>query len=803
MMPITLDRGVCCDLNETISREWLITNGLGAYASGTVAGVLTRMEHGLLVACPPDTVTPQLLLAKIDEEVVFDQRTYYLGTNEYRDGTLNPSGFVHLETFRLEEGFPVFTYRLGGIDGIVLEKRIWMQQGRNTTCIQYRVVRTTTADESGHRRSGITGVLSSGKGRFSEQSHPTQQPLTLTLLPFTAYRPHNQPQHGSNEWHFQIRQHQQQRGWEEMLDGNKRDYSVTLPRGVAGCTIRAWNEALPYSILAVGQPESEATFIPTGVWYWNFLRRRNAAEGRPALDDLYLPGVIRATLWSNEDATLTIIASTEELATQTLLPNQLNHSYKRSVEGQKQLFFNALQPQRYLGDGGEAAQAQRLSVLPLSTASSHPHKEEEEYLSHLLRACDRFLVHQKLPRTGSVGDHELLFGRPQSIPLLLSDYYSMESRTRDALIALPGITIATGRYSDMSRILRELARHFKRGMLPDTLPLPGHVPTGSEYRSVDNTLWYCYALDHYLHMTHEYELLSEVYPRLVESINWFVQGTCHGIKVDSGDGLLSLSGEAFTWMNATMNGVPVTPRAGKPVEVNALWYHTLSLMNEWSQRLHQAGGLSRVTAPYQEWISRCKESFQQRFWYAEGGYLFDVIDGPTGNDAALRPNQLFAFSLRHPVLDEQQGAPVLDAVTHHLLTPYGLRTLSPGAAAYRGHLGTHMDEQQHALHQGSAWAWLIGPYTDAICAVEKSLGDVESNSIRQDARRLRGPQQFTPFQNYLNEDILGMIGSVFDGDAPHNSGYSLASVLSIAELVRAYHTLTQIRVMQPHHVLSR
>jgi len=208
MMPIALDRSICCDLNETVSREWLITNGLGAYAAGTVAGMLTRMEQGLLVACPPDTNVPQLLLAKIDEEVVFDQRTYYLGTNEYRDGTLNPSGFVHLETFRLEEGFPVFTYRLGGIDGIVLEKRIWMQQGRNTTYIQYRVIRTTTSDKNGRRRSGITGALSNTPARGDEENEATQQAVTLTLLPFTAYRPFNQPQHGHNDWHFQVHHHQ-------------------------------------------------------------------------------------------------------------------------------------------------------------------------------------------------------------------------------------------------------------------------------------------------------------------------------------------------------------------------------------------------------------------------------------------------------------------------------------------------------------------------------------------------------------------------------------------------------------------
>src|SRR5579883_1190801 len=152
-MPITFERALCCNLDETISREWLITNGRGGYAAGTIAGALTRMQQGLLVAVLDEDAEPQLLLAKIDEEVLFDQRTYYLGTNEYRDGTLSPAGFVHLESFRLEEGFPVFTYRLGGADGIMLEKRIWMPQEQNTTCIQYRVLRTS-AQPDGHGNRG-------------------------------------------------------------------------------------------------------------------------------------------------------------------------------------------------------------------------------------------------------------------------------------------------------------------------------------------------------------------------------------------------------------------------------------------------------------------------------------------------------------------------------------------------------------------------------------------------------------------------------------------------------------------------
>ncbi len=808
MMPVTLDRSICCDLNETISREWLIPNGLGAYAAGTVAGVLTRMEHGLLVACPPDTDIPQLLLAKIDEEVVFDQRTYYLGTNEYRDGVLNPSGFVHLETFRLEEGFPIFTYRLGGIDGIVLEKRIWMQQGRNTTYIQYRVIRTTTAAETGQRRSGITGALGNSSCRYDEYHKPTQQAITLTLLPLTAYRPHNQPQHGNNDWHFQMRHYQ--RSPEETMQSNESEQSTLLPSGVAGCTIRPWEHAHPYHLLAVGQPGSDTTFIPTNVWYWNFLRRQDAAAGRPSLDDLYLPGVVRVTLRPDDDAPLTIIASTEELATQTLRPDQLAHCYKRSVEGQKQLFSGTLAQQRYFGDGGEAARAQRLSVLPVTTTSTTPptpQAEDEAFLRSLVRAGERFLIQHRLPRTSARSDHDLLFGRPKSVPDLLTNFYAMERRTRDALIALPGIVNATGHYSEVSRILRDLAHSFKQGMLPDTMPLPDSQTSEQTYHGADLTLWYCYALDHYLRSSQDYELLNELYPRLVEHINYYIHGNAYGVKLDSSDGLLAFSGEARTWMDAQGHGVSVTPRVGKPVEVNALWYNALSLLHEWSQRLARTGRISHATTPYQELLTRCHSSFQQKFWYAEGGYLFDVVEGPHGNDEALRPNQLFACSLCYPVLDEGRRASVLDVITKKLLTPYGLRTLVPGAAGYRGYLGTQQEEQQNALHQGSVWTWLIGPYIDALYTLYSVGHTTSSAHDDQDEAQAslwkRSVRQFAPFQKHLSEGMLDMIGGVFDGDAPHPAGYVPASVLGSAELLRAYHTLTQVYIRQPHLVRSR
>ena len=838
-MPIIFDRSVCRDLNETISREWLATNSLGGYAAGTIAGVLTRMEHGLFVASPIETAAPQLLLAKIDEEVVFDQRTYHLGTNEYPDGILNPSGFVHLETFRLEEGFPIFTYHLGGIDGIVLEKRIWMPHGYNTTYIQYRVLRTASI-------STYEQIRSTGKGENADWKSPERmssatryqgyfeaaQPIiTLTLLPLSAYRPHHQPQYGNNNWHFQVHVHHT-----EQNEGEQQE-QVTLPKGVAGCTIRAWDGGHPYHIFAVGHPESQTTFIPTGVWYWRFLRRHDQEAGLPATDDLYLPGVIRTKLWPGEGATLTIIVTAEELSTQTFSPGQLDLSYKRSVERQR----NILSTQRYFGEGGETSQ--QLRVLPFATTTAlqppgreglthsppdcvaapqaslrGPYEQGEEYLRLLVQAGDRFLARRCLPQM----DGQLsLFNDTENIPFVLAAYYSMAESIRDTLIALPGLTLTTGRYDEARRLLRIFSRYFKQGMLPDRLPAPGRPLEESDYGSVDTTLWYFYALDHYLRVTRDYELLDELYQRLAGSIDWYRQGYLapgqganNGIWVDTIDGLLQAqqAGKALTWMNASVNNVPVTPREGKPVEVNALWYHALSLMHDWSQELYAMGRINYTTSSYQEQSAQCRESFQKRFWYADGNYLYDVIDGPGGDDATFRPNQLLALSLRHSVLHERHWHAVLELVTQHLITPYGLRTLAPHEAAYQGHLTGNQENRLRALHQGSGWPWLIGPYVDAWLRVEGSApsttptrtGTQHEIGYREQAQRIRqkGVEVLEPFRKHLHEEMLGMIGSAFSGDAPHESGYNIASAISVGEILRVYNIFAQMDVGQEDRVFS-
>jgi glycogen debranching enzyme len=791
-MPITLDRSMCCDPTIVIEREWLITNKIGGYSAGTVAGVLTRREHGLLVVRPPDAITPQLLLAKVDEEVIFDERTYYLGTNEYRDGTLNPAGFVHLEAFRLENGFPVFTYHLGGSNGIQLEKRIWMPQDQNTTCIQYRLL--PTADRAEGYRYRQSGPLAHNwdhrhhTGDLEDRQHS----ITLNILPFASYRPYNAEISDHQQLHFQVNTYHA--GGETGI----------LPAGVAGCTVKVQNATIPYYILAIGQTSHSPIFIPTGVWYWNFLHRHEEKEAWPACDHLYLPGVIRTTLQLNTENVLSLIISSENILKLPLRQDQVQFAYTQTLEQQKHNLERVLETSRYFGDGGESIQAERLPLLPFPGAAD-PYDKGKEFLQLLLRACDRFVVYRER-NTRSKHTYQPRYSLLELVPTLTTAYFQIGTATRDTLLALPGLSLIPERYGEAQQILREIASHFKGGLLPDWLPPPGESADENSYNNGDCALWYFYALDHYLRITRDYEFLREIYPLLKDIIQRYKYGTNNGIQVDPDDNLLyaSQEGKALTWMNAHIEQHFPTQRSGKPVEINALWQHALYLMVDWTQQNEHVGHFGYYTSYYQDLLLQCQKSFRKRFWYAKGGYLYDVIDGPKGNDIALRPNQIIALSLRSSQLEEFQRQAIFEKVTNYLLTPYGLRTLSPQDTAYCGQRGESEEERQKALHQGSIWSWLIGAYSEALLALSRSCSEhstPQDESQRKELLWRKGQRLLEPFAERLNDGLLGMCEGVFSGDYPHQPGIEVASAASTAELLRIYSLLAQMRISHPGHVL--
>jgi hypothetical protein len=288
-MPVKLERDVCRDFNETVSHEWLITNKRGGYAAGTVSGVLTRLRHGLLVAQPSTETVPYVLLAKIDEEVSFDQRSYYLGTNEYQNGTLRPVGFVHLETFFQEDSTLIFTYYLGGKNDVMLEKRIWMPAGHNTTIVQYKAISTNKPGDQDRATED------------EESSENTQSAIELTLLPFATYHPYDQHLTEEEEGPFCLQVH--------CTVAKTQPLGASAIPGAVGCTVQANPHALPLHLQAKGLLQSQIIFIPTGVWYRHFLYRHDSTT-----DNLYLPGVIRASLQAGKGDTLTVIVSAEELS---------------------------------------------------------------------------------------------------------------------------------------------------------------------------------------------------------------------------------------------------------------------------------------------------------------------------------------------------------------------------------------------------------------------------------------------------------------------------------------------------------
>jgi predicted glycogen debranching enzyme len=431
----------------------------------------------------------------------------------------------------------------------------------------------------------------------------------------------------------------------------------------------------------------------------------------------------------------------------------------------------------------------------------------------LHQAGDRFMVRHTLPYQEQPGEPDFLFHTVEHIPTITSGYYHLADTTRETLIALPGLAITTRRYSEAQRTLRSIARHFRQGLLPDRLPTAQRPQLEDEdYSNVDTTLWYCYALDKYLSATHDYDLLDALYPRLADNLACYIQGTTHGIQMDARDGLLRTGTpeRALTWMNAFSQGTPVTPRTGKAVEVNALWYHTLSLMQEWAQMLYHYRRTNHIPQQYEELSKLCRRSFNARFWYQEGSYLYDVVDGPAGHDALLRPNQLLAISLRHAVLDTPAQAAVLESITQHLVTPYGLRTLTPHAPGYQGTLPHQRSELPLALHQGSSCPWLVGPYVDALLKVgtrelaaeNREISRAEHVDLYKEYIWRKGLQVLEPFCQHMQEQMLGSISRIYAGDAPHTSSSQLASAISVGEILRTYKVLAHMGVQQTDHAIS-
>jgi len=647
-----LHRDTLGDFDGATRREWLVTNGLGGFASGSVAGAATRRYHGILVAALHPPVARTVLVAKIDVSATYNDATHALSSNEYADGTIDPHGYRSIEQFALDGTIPTWTYAIGDAR---LIQRIWMEHGENVAYVQFELSRAS-------------------------------QPLQLNVAPLCTYRDYHA--------HYRGR------------------FEPSVSTSASGFTIDAYPGARRYCVVSdCGAFSSEPS------WYWNFKHRVESERGLDDLEDLYRPGVFAVELQPGQRVTLTCAVDQ--------VPAIKGDPLERERARQRALVEGLGQPQ---------------------------------WIRQLTLAADQFIVQR-------CSEHE---GDADAGATVIAGYPWFSDWGRDTMIALPGLTLSTGRAPIAAEILTTFARFVSEGMLPNRFPDQGETP---EYNTVDATLWYFDAIAQYFDHTGDAALLRMLYPLLIDIVDRHIAGTRYGIHVDPRDGLLA-AGEAgvqLTWMDAKIGDWVVTPRSGKAVEINALWYRALRVTSDLARRFDDATAAKRIDTL----ADQVRASFGARFWNAAGGYLYDVVDAPDrGDDASLRPNQIFAVSLPVDLLDASRARSVVDICARELCTSFGLRSLAPRDRAYAGRYRGGPRDRDGVYHQGTVWSWLLGPFALA------------HYRVYRDAPAALAWLSAMP--SHLADACVGSISEIFDGDAPHLPRGCFAQAWGVAETLRAW-----------------
>jgi predicted glycogen debranching enzyme len=657
---VEFGREICGVLDVAEQREWLVTNGIGGFASSTVSGNLTRRYHGLLVAAMQPPAGRKQLVAKLDETAHYDARDYALGTNRWASGAIEPQGYVHIESFRLEGTTPVWRFAVGDA---LLEKCVWMNHGENTTYVQYTMLRGN-------------------------------QSVELELKTYINYRDFHSNTH-AGDWHMKI------------------DTSEN------GLQITAFEGATPFYLLSAG-----ANVEPRHDWSRDYFLPLEKYRGLDDREDYLLAAVFRATLQLNQ--CVTIVFSTNASA--------------------------ALD-----GDVARAQNSKREADLltQWSSADAPAASAASAWVRQLILAADQFVV------TRDVADGT----KDSDGKSIIAGYHWFGDWGRDTMIALSGLTLTTGRPDIAKQILLSFARYVDGGMLPNNFPDADGRP---EYNTVDAALWFFEAVRQYFAATQDAETLAKLFPVMTQMIDAHVAGTRYQIHVDQADGLLYAGepGVQLTWMDAKVGDWVVTPRIGKPVEINALWFNALETMAGLAPAAKQSAD------PFAKLAARAKESFA-KFWNASAGYCYDVIDAPgIGNDATLRPNQIFAVSLPQSPLPTEQQKAVVDICARRLLTSYGLRSLAQSEPGYHGHYGGNGRERDGAYHQGTVWGWLLGPFVLA--------------HLRVYADRAMATSFLEPLGKQIHSHGLGTLSEIFDAEPPFTPRGCIAQAWTVAEVLRAW-----------------
>jgi predicted glycogen debranching enzyme len=491
---------------------------------------------------------------------------------------------------------------------------------------------------------------------------------------------------------------------------------------------------------------TDARYVVKEQWIEQLYLREEAHRGESCLDDCLQPGYFEFEVKAGREENHTVIAVADEDKTNAV---RILSELASSPNGLRLLLD---------------AEVKRCENLLTSFYVSHKSIRVSDWLSWLILATDSFVVR----------------GRREEERVVMAGYPWFESWGRDTFISLPGLLLATGRFEDARKVLLSYARYCKEGLIPNFIPDKGEQ---ASYNTVDATLWYVNAVFQYLKYTGDLNLVHErLWDTLTGILDNHVHGTSYGIHVDS-DGLL-LHGPQLTWMDASFEGKPETPRAGKAVEIQALWYNALNILELLSRKFRE----DRRAEDLRSLGERAKRNFE-KFWDAERNCLYDVIaqDCP---DSSLRPNQVIAAALDFTMLDTSEAANVVDVVERELLTPYGLRTLERSDPRYTGIYVGDRRSRDMAYHNGTVWPWLLGPFTTAFLKTKGPKDPARDNALKN---------LLTPlFVKQILEAGLGTLSEIFDGDSPHKPRGCVAQAWSVAEPLRAY--MEDVLLIRPRQI---
>jgi predicted glycogen debranching enzyme len=672
------------DPDASATREWLVTNGLGGYASGTVSGVITRRYHGLLIAALQAPFGRTVMLSHVAEQIRLPAgRRIEIGGRERSGDAPDAHGTGYLTEFRLEAGLPVWTY---DVEGLTIEKRIFLPHMQNTVQVGYELL------------SGADGV-------------------ELALRPSVNFRAQEAPVSEPLGWPYQFRAVEDR--YEIALEG-----SALPPLRLRMCAV-------------------DETFTIKAKRIENVLYPVEESRGYQSRGALWSPGYFRLRL--RRGVPVTLVASTEPFATMTVLEPPAALEAER---GRRHRLLAQAAPQALDGIAGE-----------------------------LVLAADQFIIRP----AGRKEDSARARASGDEVRTVIAGYHWFTDWGRDTMISLEGLTLVTGRHVEAGYILRTFAHYVRDGLIPNMFP---EGEKEGLYHTADATLWFFHAIDRYLAYSGDRVTLALLYPQLKQIIEAHLHGTNFGIHVDASDGLLvqGAPGYQLTWMDAKVDDWVVTARRGKAVEINALWFNALKLMETWA-----AERADPAADDYRRHAERAQRSFNERFWNEAAGHLYDIVDAEPDDpgesrrvDPKCRPNQIFAVSLPHPVLARERWEAVVTTVRSRLFTPVGLRSLAPDDPDYKARYFGDLRARDAAYHQGTVWAWLVGPFIDAWLRVYP-----DDHAAAREA--------VAGFVHHLDDACIGSISEVFDAEPPFTPRGCIAQAWSVAEVLRVWVKIAERR----------